>query len=125
MRPRPARGEAVTETVLVFPAALLLVLLVVQFGLWYHAAHLVRAAAAEAARAARAQGAVADDGRVRAERFLVAVAGRSVEAPEVEVERGPEVVRVRVRARAPAVVPGLRLGVRAVAESPVEEFRAP
>lgn len=125
MRPRPSRGEAVTETVLVFPAALLLVMLVVQFGLWYHATHLVRAAAAEAARAARAEGASAADGVARGERFLAQVAGAAVEAPTVSVDRGAEVVTVRVTARAPTVVPGLRLGVRALAESPVEEFRAP
>jgi Flp pilus assembly protein TadG len=122
---REERGEAVTETVIVVPALILLIMVVIQFGLWYHAQHVVQAAAQEGARAARAEGATADEGLDRATAFVAQVGGDSVEGPEVTSDRSPDGVTVRVTGTAPAVVPGLRLGVRAAAVSPLEEFTAP
>ena len=124
-RVRDERGEAVTETVIVVPALLLLIMIVIQFGLWYHAQHVVQAAAQEGVRAARAEGATAGDGHDRALAFITQVGGNSVRGAEVTSERSRDVVTVRVAGEAPAVVPGLRLGVRAAAASPVEEFTAP
>ena len=49
---REESGEATTEMVLIVPVLLLLLLVVVQFGLWYHAQHVVQAAAQEGTRAA-------------------------------------------------------------------------
>lgn len=122
---RDERGEAVTETVVVVPALLLLIMTVIQFGLWYHAQHVVQAAAQEGVRAARAEGATADEGRARATMFIAQVGGQSVKGAEVASERSADVVTVRVHGEAPAVVPGLRLGVRAAAASPVERFVSP
>src|SRR5204862_2044775 len=93
-------GEAVTEAVLLVPVLLLLVTLVVQFGLWYHAEHVVQAAAEEGVRAARAYGAVPDEGRIRAEQFVAAAGGQSVRSPLVAAERSPESVTVRVSGEA-------------------------
>ena len=122
---RDERGDAVTETVLLVPVLMLLIMLVIQFGLWYHAQHLVQAAAQEGARAARAESATAEDGRAQADSFLRETAGESVRGADIEAERTIDSVTVRVVGEAPAVVPGLRLGVRASATSPVEEFSAP
>lgn len=122
---RDERGEAVTETVIIVPALLLLIMVVIQFGLWYHAQHVVQAAAQEGARAARAEGATADDGLERAMTFVAQVGGQSVHEPEVTSQRSSDGATVRVTGEAPAVVPGLRLGVSAAAVSPVEEFTAP
>jgi len=122
---RDERGEAVTEMVILVPALLLLIMLVVQFGLWYHAQHVVQAAAQEGARAARAEGATPEEGAERASAFLSSVGGEAVQNAEVDAARTGDVVTVRVSARAPAVVPGLRLDVAAAATSPAEEFRAP
>jgi K+-transporting ATPase A subunit len=119
------RGDAVTETVLVMPVLLVMVMLVIQFGLWYHAQHVVQAAAQEGARAARMEGMTAADGRARAETFLVVTGSAAVQGAVIEADRSPELVTVRVQGRAPAVVPGLRLGVRSAATSSVEAFRAP
>jgi Flp pilus assembly protein TadG len=124
-RLRGDRGEAVTETVILVPVLLLLIMLVIQFGLWYHAEHVVQAAAQEGARAARAQGATADDGRARAEAFVAAAGGQTVRSTAVTADRSPDTVTVRVTGEASMVVPGLHLGVSASATSPVEEFRAP
>jgi len=125
MRTRDERGEAVTETVVVVPALLLLIMLVIQFGLWYHAQHVVQAAAQEGVRAVRAEGATAEEGHERALAFIAQVGGKSVKGAEVASERSAEGATVRVNGEAPAVVPGLRLGVRATAASPVEEFTGP
>lgn len=122
---RDERGEAVTETVVVVPALLLLIMIVIQFGLWYHAQHVVQAAAQEGVRAARAQGASAGEGHERARAFLAQVGGRSVTGAEIVSERSGAGAMVRVNGEAPAVVPGLRLAVSAAAASPVEEFTAP
>ena len=119
------RGEAVTETVIVVPALLLLIMTVIQFGLWYHAQHVVQAAAQEGARAARAEGATSEEGQERAMAFIARAGGQSVKAAEVASERSEDAVTVRVSGEAPAVVPGLRLGVRGVAESPIEQFTSP
>jgi Flp pilus assembly protein TadG len=124
-RARDDRGEAVTETVIVVPALILLIMVVIQFGLWYHAQHVVQAAAQEGARAARAEGATANDGLERAMAFVAQVGGDSVNGAEVTSDRSADGVTVRVTGTAPAVVPGLRLGVRAAAVSPLEEFTAP
>lgn len=124
-RARDERGEAVTETVIVVPALILLIMVVIQFGLWYHAQHVVQAAAQEGARAARAEGATANDGLERAMAFVAQVGGDSVNGAEVTSDRSADGVTVRVTGTAPAVVPGLRLGVRAAAASPLEEFTAP
>jgi Flp pilus assembly protein TadG len=124
-RLRGDRGEAVTETVILVPVMLLLIMVVIQFGLWYHAEHVVQAAAQEGARAARAQGATADDGKARAEQFVESAGGQSVRSTSVTAERSPLTVTVRVSGEASMLVPGLRLNVSASATSPVEEFQAP
>lgn len=117
-------GDAVSETVILVPVLLLLIMVVVQFGLWYHAEHVVQAAAQEGARAARAEGSSSDEGKARAERFLAATGGSIIDQPVVVVTRDTDHASVLVTGKAVAVIPGLHLGVRARAESPTEEFDA-
>lgn len=120
---RGERGSASTEAVLVTPVLLFLVMLVVQFGLWYHAQHVVRAAAQEGVRAARAEAGTDAAGTERVFAFL-ASAGPSIVADlEVSAERDPDVASVSIRGEAVSVVPGFHLPVKATATSPVERFR--
>lgn len=121
---RSESGEASTEAVLVVPVLLLLVMLVFQFGLWYHAEHVAQAAAQEGVRSARLEGGSAEDGRRRAERFLTRAGRKIVSAPVVSASRDSVSAEVRVEGHAVVLVPGLRLPVRAAATSPVERFRA-
>ena len=121
-RLREEQGDATTELVLVTPVLLLLVAFVIQFALWYHAAHVAEAAAQEGARAARAFDGSAEAGRERAERFLAETGPGIVVTPEVTVRRDVTTARVEVHGRAPSVVPGMRLPVTATAESPTERF---
>ncbi len=117
------RGSASTEAVLVTPVLLFLVMLVVQFGLWYHAQHVVRAAAQEGVRVARAELGSAESGQEQAEAFLGAAGPRVVGGIEVVAERGSETATVSVSGEAVAVVPGFALPVKATATSPLERFR--
>jgi len=121
-RVQDERGDATTETVLVTPVLLLLIALVVQFALWYHASHVAEAAAQEGARGARAFGGSAAAGQERAEHFLAETGPTIVVDPEVTATRDAGTARVEVRGHAPSVVPGMRWAVAASAESPTERF---
>jgi|SRR5581483_1794385 len=124
-RCRPTeQGEATTELVLVTPVLLLLIGFVVQFAVWYHASHVARAAAQEGVRAARAFGGSAEAGQARAEHFLAETGPTIVRGAEVTAFRDAQAARVEVRGHAPSVVPGLRLGISAEAQSPTERFSA-
>lgn len=118
------RGSGTTEAVLVTPVLLFLVMLIVQFGLWYHAQHVVRAAAEQGARAGRAATATATTGEAEARGFLADAGPRLVERSSVTARRANGDVTVRVTGRVVSVVPGLHLGLRAVVVSPLETFRA-
>lgn len=124
-RPTIERGSAAVEYVLLTPLLMVCVLVVVQFALWQHARQVLLAAAQEGARAARAQGGSAEDGRARALGYIEQIGPDLVSAPAVDVDRGVDVVSVRIRGQAVNIVPGLALRVTAVSAGPVERFRAP
>ena len=123
--PAADRGSAAVELVLLTPLLMVCVLVVVQFALWQHARHVLLAAAQEGARAARAQGATAGDGRTRVYDYIEQLGPDLVTAPVVEVNRGVDAVTVRVRGQAVNIVPGLPLMVTATSAGPVERFRSP
>ena len=116
-------GFSTLEAVLLFPVLLLLLMVIIQFALWYHASDLVTAAAQDGVRAARVEGATAADGSTQAN-LLLDQTGRSiVQGRHVQVSRGADVARVEVRGTCIALIPFLHLPVRAVAESSTERFR--
>jgi Flp pilus assembly protein TadG len=117
------RGAASTQLVLVTPVLILMVMLIIQFGLWYHGSHVAIAAAQEGARAARLEGGSAAAGEERARTFLRALGQEVVGEAQVVATRGPEVARVEVSGVSVAVVPGFRLPIQAVSEANVERFR--
>ncbi len=122
-RARGESGIATTEAVLVTPVLLFLVMLVVQFGLWYHAQHVAQAAAEEGARAARVvQGSTAT-GQDRAAAFLDQAGPTIITDRSITATRTAEAVTVAIRGRSVKVVPGLSLPVEARATSPIERFR--
>ena len=120
---RPAqRGHASVELVVVTPLLLALILLVVQVGLYFHASHIALAAAEEGARAARARNGSAAAGEARARRFVRALGGGLVSSPVVTASRSPTTVWVEVQGQVATVVPGLRLHIDRVVQSPRERF---
>ncbi len=126
LAPRRCRGDsgsASTELVIVMPLLLLLVLASVHVGLWFHARHLVNAAAQEGARAARASGATDSDGYGRAQQMLGDLGSNSVTSPAIVVTRSSGSVTVSVTGQAPPVIPWLAMSVSASSTSPIEEFK--
>jgi len=115
-------GLASVEAVLLTPVLLLMIMTIVQFGLWYHADSVATAAAQDGARAARAADATADDGRVRANAVLDAAGGSIISDRVVLADRTVAEVRVEVRGSCISLVPFVHLPVHAVAESSVERF---
>lgn len=112
--------------IFITPIVFFIVMLVIQFALWYHARQVVTAAAAEGARAARVATAAPDDaataGHDRALSFIATLGGSAVSDPEVAVTRTATTVTVEVDASAMSIVPGLDLRATARSVSPVERF---
>lgn len=121
-RLRNDRGAVTAELVLVTPMALTLVLLVVQFGLWLHAQHLLDVAAVQALNAARVDDGTAHAGTAQAEHVLGTLGHRLVQTRDIDVRRGSAEVDVRIEGRCLQVVPFLTVPVAAEAHGPVEQL---
>jgi Flp pilus assembly protein TadG len=113
------RGSATLETVIVYPALLVLIYGAIQAGLWFHARDICLAAAQEGARAGAAYNGSSATARAAAEAFL-AEAGRGlVTKTAVAVSRGVW-VEVTVTAEGLSLVPGFPVTVSQAANLPVE-----
>jgi Flp pilus assembly protein TadG len=99
------RGTASLELSLVAPTLMLLVLGVLQFGLWYHAQNVVNTAALEGARVAAAEDGAAGAGRARALTLMSEGLGSAVTQLATTVSVGPEVARATVTARLRGLLP--------------------
>jgi Flp pilus assembly protein TadG len=118
------RGVAVVEFVLVVWLFLVLVLGAVQFGLWWHAQHVVLGAAQDAARVAAVEDGTPAAGRARAAELLRVGLGADAATASVEVRRDDQLAAATVTARLRPLLPfgdGIRL--RATAHAFAEHFR--
>lgn len=115
------RGSAAVEVALVTPLLMLLVLGLVQFGLWYQAEEVVIAAAQEAVAQASTESGDPRAAEARAQALLQGLRGMT-EGREVRVEPiGAERVAVTVRAKLKGILPGVSgLALHARAVSRVE-----
>lgn len=104
------------------PALIFWMMLIVQYGLWFHARQVAGAAAAEATDAAQVPDGTAEDGERAASAFLTQ--SGNLDEIRIEIDRTAEVVTVEIKGRAPQLVPGFSWTVTARAESPVERFVA-
>jgi Flp pilus assembly protein TadG len=126
MRRKNERGTVALELALVAPVLMVLVLGVLQFGLWYHAAHVAQTAAVEAARAAAAEDGDAGAARDRGVEVLRAGLGSAAQEPSVDVSVGPDTASAEVTAvmRGLLPIPGLsRFALHARATAYRERFR--
>lgn len=122
-----ARGDAgsvTLELAIVFPVVLLVVVALVQYGLWFHARTLAQAAAAAGTSAARAYGATAEAGRTTAEEFVAEHAGDQLLDAVITVSKpSAGEVTVEVRARSLSLVPGVAgPAISQSATGPLERF---
>jgi Flp pilus assembly protein TadG len=123
-RARGEQGSTTTELVIAMPALLLLIMSIIQFGVWYHASHVAEAAAQEGVRAARVEGGSAAAGQTRAQEFVASAAPTLLVDVAVQSTRSTETARVEVTGTVRSIIPGLTLPVHTEAESPIETFRA-
>ncbi len=99
------RGIVSLELALVAPVLMLLVLGVLQFGLWYHAQRVAQGAALEGARVAAAEDGTAAAGRARAIEILREGLGSVATEEAASASVRPDVARVRVTARLRGLLP--------------------
>lgn len=118
-------GSSAIEMVILFPVTLLVVLITVQFGVWYHAADIARAAAQQGVKTASAYGATAGAGRIRADTVLDNNGRGLLQVTAVTPFRDAAVARMTVTGSALTVVPVLHLPIRESATAPVEAFKQP
>lgn len=124
-RRTPDTGAVTAEVAVALPLLMLLILLVIQFGVWAHSVHVAQATASEALSAARVDGASAADGQRRATQVRHQIGRHALDNANVTVTRTAERARVRITGTAPRVipVPYLDLPVQATAAGPIERFR--
>lgn len=120
------RGSASVELAILFPALLLLVTGLIQYGLWFYARSVALAAAQEGVAVARSYDAEAGDGRSAALRFVDANGGDTLLGPTaVSQASGAGRVQVTVSGRSLSAIPGMGgIAVSQSAAGPVERFVA-
>lgn len=132
-RRRPARGGStdgdggytVLEAAIVLPVMIVLTMLVIQYALWWHAQHVVEAAAQDGLRAARSYQSTPAAGQAAARQYLRQVAPRLLQRPQVSVSSTPATLTVSVRADVLPLLAFGRLQVQAAASGPLEQFSGP
>ncbi len=102
---RNERGSVSLELAIVAPALMLLVLSVLQFGLWYHAQNVVQAAALEGARVAAAEDGTAGAGRSRALEVVQEGLGGAADDQGATVSVGTDAAHVQVTAELGGLLP--------------------
>ncbi len=118
-------GSAATELVIIMPAVMLLIMLVVQFALYYHGANVATAAAQDAVRAARVEAGSVGAGRNRADALLARSGSGTLEGAEVSVSRDGRRLHVEVTGEVASVIPGVHLHITRDADGPIEQFLPP
>ncbi|GAB3465772.1 hypothetical protein GCM10027570_54350 [Streptomonospora sediminis] len=111
------------ELAIATPLMLLLVMLVLQAGVWAHGDHVaasIARRAVEAARTVEGSGAQAE-----AEAAADSLGGSLLGDRSIVIERGPQNVRVVVAAEVPTLIPGMNWPVRHELTAPTERFVAP
>jgi hypothetical protein len=122
---RDDRGAVSVELVIAVPLLMLLLLVIVQFGLYLHATHIAQAAASEGLSATRVNRGSAAAGSAEAQRVLSQLGSGVLRDTTVAANRGPATASVEVHGYAVQVVPFLTLAVRAQADGPIETFTPP
>ena len=117
---RNETGSTTLEVAVVFPAVLVLVLLVIQAALYWHARDAALSAAQQGLSAAKVAGLPA--GQARAAYVAGQLGG--IASPHATVSGGQEITVV-VGGGAPSLVPGLVMRVSESAAGPSEGFRGP
>lgn len=123
-RLRDDTGSAGVEAAILYPVVLLLIFVIIQGGIVFHARNVAQSAANGAVLAAQVEDGTADDGISEANARLARAGDSSLLAGAiVQVDRGATQVTAAVTGQAMSIVPGLDgIAVSATATGPVEQF---
>lgn len=116
--------RASADVLFVLPIVFVMVLGVVQTGMWAHAQHRAQTIAAQALSTARAHDGSAEAARGRAEQAREQLGGDLLHQVRVEVDRDATRARVQVRAQTFSLLSGWSLPVHAQVSGPVEHLTA-
>ena len=119
------RGASAIEMAIVFPVTLFLIFGIIQFGVYYHANNIARAAAQEGARTASAYQSTAAAGAASAQRVLADNTTGMISQTSIIPYRDQNVATVTVKGQALKVIPFIPLSISETATAPVEAFRPP
>ncbi len=129
MKPRRDRDErgaaSLAQVVITAPALLFLLMLVVQFGLMFHARNIAEQAAQEGAAAARTFDGTEGQGHAKATQLLASIGTGTLKDRNVTVSRTADTATVTVTGTVISVVPGFTLHVSESASGPVEKYVPP
>ncbi|HEY8527842.1 MAG TPA: TadE family protein [Acidimicrobiales bacterium] len=117
--PRDDRG-AVTASVAVLPAVLVLFFAVVQISLWFYGRSVATTAARHGLDAARVENGSSGEGAATIEQFLGQVGG--FQADSVDVQRGEAEASVTVTGQAVSVLPFFDVPITVTIDGPVERI---
>ena len=124
-RPGPDSGAFTLSYVIIVPVFLAGLMVIVQAAVWYLASLSALAAARAGANAARTFNAPPGAGPRTALSFARAAAPGFLLSPAATAAGStPSILRITVTGRAPALIPGLLIGIREVVRVPVERFIA-
>lgn len=116
---------SLAQVVITAPALLFLLMLIVQFGLMFHARNIAEQAAQEGAAAARRFDGTTAQGREKALQLLTAVGEGTLKNRDVTANRTADTATVTVTGTVVSVVPGFSLSVSESASGPVEKYVPP
>lgn len=116
---------SLAQVVITAPALLFLLMLIVQFGLMFHARNIAEQAAQEGAAAARRFDGTTSQGRAQALQLLTALGEGTLKNRNVVAHRTADTATVTVTGTVVSVVPGFSLSVSESASGPVETYVPP
>ncbi len=116
---------SLAQVVITAPALLFLLMLIVQFGLMFHARNIAEQAAQEGAAVARRFDGTQTQGREKALQLLTAVGEGTLKDRDVTASRTADTATVTVTGTVVSVVPGFSLSVSESSSGPVEKYVPP
>jgi Flp pilus assembly protein TadG len=117
---RSQRGSTALETAVLAPVMLLIVGVILQGGLWYHARDVAIAAAEEGARASAVENGTSSAGNSAAASFAARTGDGFLNAVSVSTVRSATSTTVVVEGESLSLVPGLPFAISQSATLPVE-----
>lgn len=125
-RRRDETGAAhLLEVVIVIPALFIVMMVIIQFGLMFHAKSVAEAAAQEGASVARHFDGTAGKGEQRARAYLTSVSSGTLTTSSVSGSRTATTASVTVTGSVVRLVPLIDLTVTETATGPVERYVPP